>query len=82
MTKRKKKNYMEKAIGSQVAITATVQIPYMIAARTPSLGADAMTGALRTMRPVPSMMGVIPTVQISKGLLSELEKIGKKKKRR
>lgn len=96
MAKRKKRGRkqnkhlknIQKAVATQTAVVTLAPILYRIAGAGRGLGTEgqaAMSGALRTMRPVAPMMGMIPTIQASKGLMGamgELEKVGKKKRRR
>lgn len=88
--KKKKNKHLKtitEAVATQTAVVTLAPLPYRIAGAGSGLGTQgqtAMAGALRTMRPVAPIMGMIPTVQVSKGLLGaigELEKIGKKKRR-
>ena len=74
MKKKKKYSYIRKAIGTQIAAGATVGLPYHLMGSIPSNAGSAVTGMARTMQPVPTLMGVVPTIQVSKGIFKELKK--------
>jgi len=79
MTKRKK-GYVKEGLKTQTTGLVGMHLTYTLAGGMPSNSNAA--GMLRSMGPVHGMVGMAANVQVGKGLLSELESLGKTKKKK
>ena len=73
--KRKRYNYINKAIRTQIGIGATYHLPYRLMGSMPSNASDATSGVLRGMGTSTALMSHVPTLQLTKGMFKELKKL-------
>lgn len=73
--RRKRYNYMNKAIRTQIGLGATYHIPYRLAGSAPSNASGATSSVLSGMGTSTRLMSHVPTLQLTKGMLKELKKL-------
>ena len=76
MRKRKKRyNYMNKAIRTQIGIGATYHLPYRLAGHAPSNASGATSSVLSGMGTTTRLMSHVPTLQLTKGIMKEFKRL-------